>query len=289
MKKYIRRNPLAAYFLLTFVISWAGIALASFFMGMPATNKQFEEDGPVALIPLLLGPAIVSLFLIGIVYGKPGFRELKNRFLNWRIDIRSYAFALFTLPVVLFVMLQVLSRFSADFTPKVLNESDKVSFIVTGLIMGFIGGGVLEEIGWTGFATPELRKRYSTFKSGFILGIIWAVWHFLPVLWGSGDADGNVYWSLFLPGLFCHYTVLVSYRILMVWLHEKTKSMLPVIIMHGVLGAFANFILNISVGGWSLFIYYLILAIILWILVAIIVEYEKNKRRPPARQPAGKV
>lgn len=276
IKIFIQQKPILTYFILTFIISWAGIILASFFMGMPTTSKQFTEDGPLALMPLLLGPTIVSLILTGIVHGKAGFRDLKSRFLNWRLDIRWYVFALCSLPGILLIMLLVLSQFSSDFTPKVMNEAYKVSFVITGLIMGFIGGGLFEEIGWTGFVTPELRKRYSVFKSGLVLGFIWAVWHFLPVLWGSGNANGNLDWSIFLPGLFCHYTVLVSYRVLMVWVHENTKSMLPIIFMHGVLGAFTNFILNISVGGWSLFLYYLILAIALWTIIAIILFKEKR-------------
>jgi membrane protease YdiL (CAAX protease family) len=277
MKKLIQHHPIASFFVLTFILSWAGIVLASFFMGMPTTSRQFAEDGPLALMPLLLGPITMGLIFTGLVNGKDGFRDLWSRFLNWKIKFRWYAVTLLGLPIFLLVMLFVLSRFSPDFTPKILDQSDKLSFVITGLIMGFIGGGIFEEFGWTGFATPALRKKYGVWKSGLILGLIWAVWHFLPVMWGSGDAEGNLDWSLFLPGLFCHYSVLVPYRILMVWVHEKTHSMIPVIFMHGVLGAFANFILNISVGGWPLFIYFLILAIALWTLVAVIYTREKRK------------
>jgi ABC-type molybdate transport system permease subunit len=70
IKTFIQHKPILTYFILTFIISWAGIILASFFMGMPTTSKQFEEDGPLALMPLLLGPTVVSLILTGIVHGK---------------------------------------------------------------------------------------------------------------------------------------------------------------------------------------------------------------------------
>ena len=270
MKGPDRRNPVMAYFIITFLISWFGIILASFSMGMPTTEKQFGEDGPLALMPLLIGPAVVGLFMTGIVYGKTGFINLKKRFLNWKIGIYPYIISFLALPIMLFVILFVLSRFSADFIPKIINEEYKMSFVITGLIMGFAGGGILEETGWTGFALPALRKQFGVFNSGLILGLVWAVWHFLPVYWGSGDAYGHINWSLFLPGLFCHYTVLVSYRILMVWMHEKTGSMIPVVIMHGVLGTFINFIFNISVGGWPLFIYYMVVAILLWSIVGVL-------------------
>jgi len=270
MKGTERRNPVIYYFIFTFLVSWFGIILASLSMGMPTTEVQFREDGPVALMPLLIGPAAVGLVMTGIAYGRTGFRDLWKRFLNWRIGIWPYLISVLVFPAMLSVILLVLSRYSGDFIPKIMNEEDKVSFAVTGLIMGFLGGGILEETGWTGFALPALRKRYGVFKSGLILGLVWAVWHFLPVYWGSGDAYGHINWSLFLPGLFCHYTVLVSYRILMVWMHEKTGSMIPVIILHGVLGTSINFVLNISVGGRPLFIYYLVIAVLLWAIIGVL-------------------
>ena len=279
MKNFIRQKPVTAYFILTFILSWSGIIIVSFFMGMPTTSKQFSESGPVALIPLLLGPTIVSLFMTGFTSGRPGFRELIKRLFKWKINLKWYAFAVLTLPVFLSVMLFVLSRFSTDFIPKVFNQNDKISFIITGILTGLIGGGLLEEIGWTGFVTPRLRSRYSLIKSGLILGLIWAVWHFLPVFWGSGDTYGRLDLSSFLPGLFCHYTVLVPYRIILVWLHDRTGSLIPVILMHACLTTYTSFILGLSKGGIPSFVYFGILAVFLWIIVAMILRKTNKKDR----------
>lgn len=277
MTNFIRQKPVLAYFIFTFILSWSGIIIVSFFMGMPTTSKQFAETGPMALIPLLLGPTIVSLFMTGLISGRQGLRDLKNRLLKWKVNIKWYAFAMLTLPVFLSVMLFILSRFSPDFIPKVMNESDKISFVITGVITGLIGGGLLEEIGWTGFVTPRLRSRYSLIRSGLTLGFVWAFWHFLPVLWGSGDANGRLDWVQFLPSLFCHYTVLVAYRVILVWLHDRTGSIIPNILMHACMTTFVNFILGISVSGMSLFIYFAFLAAFLWIIVGVIFKAEKRK------------
>ena len=53
MKGTERRNPVIYYFIFTFLVSWFGIILASLSMGMPTTEVQLREDGPVALMPLL--------------------------------------------------------------------------------------------------------------------------------------------------------------------------------------------------------------------------------------------
>jgi len=246
-------------------------------MGMPTTSTQFAASGPLALIPLLLGPTIVSLFMTGFVSGRQGLRELRSRLFKWKINIKWYAFAILTLPVFLCVMLFVLSQFSSDFIPKVMHEDNKVGFIITGVLTGLLGGGLLEEIGWTGFVTPRLRSRYSLLKSGLILGLLWGIWHFLPVFWGSGDMNGKIDWSSFLPGLFSHYAVLIPYRVILVWLHDQTGSIIPAILMHACLTTFTSFILGISKGGIPSFIYFAILAVFLWLIVLVIVKTKNRK------------
>jgi membrane protease YdiL (CAAX protease family) len=275
MKNFIKQKPVLTYFILTFIISWSGVIVMSFFMGMPTTSKQFEEVGPLALIPFLLGPTIVSLILTGLIHGKAGFNELKSRFLRWRMNIGWYAFAVFMLPLLLSIILLILSQFSSDFIPKIITENNKINLILMGVASGLIGGGLFEEMGWTGFATPKLRSRYSIFKTGLIIGTLWGAWHFLPVFWGCGDVNGKLDWALLLPGLFFHYAGLIPYRILLIWLHERTNSLIPVMLMHASLTANAFFILNISKNGYPLFIYYLFLAIALWIVVGIIFSQKK--------------
>ncbi|RKN83544.1 CPBP family intramembrane glutamic endopeptidase [Ulvibacterium marinum] len=49
------------------------------------------------------------------------------------------------------------------------------------MIYGIIGGGLLEELGWSGYVTPKLREKYSVVKTGLIIGVFWGAWHFLPV------------------------------------------------------------------------------------------------------------
>lgn len=278
MKTFIRKNSILAYFILTFIISWSGIAIMSIFMGMPTTSEQFNNYGPIALIPFLLGPPAVSLLLIISLYGKAGLRELKSKFTKWRINIGWYLIAVLSLPVLLSVILFMLSRFSSDFIPKIFIENNKINFVITGLLTGLFGGGLFEEIGWTGFATPEIRKKNSVVKTGLIIGILWGLWHFLPVYWGSGDSNGAIDWILFLPGLFSHYAVLIPYRVLIVWLYDRTQSLIPAILMHASLTTFILFIFNISASGFPLFIYYLCVAIALWIVVLIIYKFDNKDK-----------
>jgi len=272
MKTFLTRNPVLSYFILTFIISWSGVIIVAFYTGMPATSLQFEKIGPIALLPFLLGPTIASLILTGIISGKPGFRDLFSRLVKWRVNFRWYALAFLFLPVLAGGTLLVLSQFSDDYLPVIITEENKLELILTGVLTG-IFGVLLEELGWTGFAIPKLRSRYGVFSTGLIVGVLWGAWHFLPTFWGCGNASGELNSSLFLPGFFFHFAGLVPFRIILVWLYDQTKSILLPWIMHGTLSAGIFFIFNISGAGRPLFIYYLVIAVALWLVVAILAIY----------------
>lgn len=259
--------PVISYFVLTFAVSWSGIIVISFFTGMPAPGKVFESIAPVAMLPLVLGPAIVALLFTGIIYGKKGIKILWLRIIKFKISIKFYLFALLLFPILASVALFILSSFSSDFLPKIITAENKSELIITGLSIGIILT-LFEEIGWQGFALPELRKKFTVFQSGLLLGFLWGAWHFLPVLYGCGDESGRFNLQLFYPGLFFHYAGLIPFRIAMVWLYEKTESLLLGWIMHASLTSCAFFILNINNSGFTLFVYYLALAIGLWAAVS---------------------
>lgn len=272
MKEYLKKNPVTLFFTLTFMISWSGILIVAYQTGIPATTKQFDELLPIAMIPYLLGPSIASFIMIGLTIGKKGFLELFGRLLKWRLGGSIYLLALFTIPIISIISLFILYQFSEVYIPDIFAKDDKTVLVLSGLIYGIIGGGLLEELGWTGYATPKLREKYSVVKTGLIIGIIWGLWHFLPVFWGSGDDSGNLLLSSFLPGFFFQYAGLIPIRILIVWIYDQTNSLIATLILHASVTASTFFIFNISETGMPLFFYYALLALGLWAFVFFIIN-----------------
>lgn len=153
----VRRYSLPIYFTLTFVVSWAAVLTLAGADGLPAT-----EDQAVALgIAMLLGPSTAGILMTGIVSGRAGFCELLSRLLRWRASARWYAVALFTAPLSTGTVLLALSLVSPEYTPHILVSDDKGALILMGSFAG-IPVGLLEELGWTGFATPRLGLRHGT-------------------------------------------------------------------------------------------------------------------------------
>jgi len=155
---------------------------------------------------------------------------------------------------------------------------------MTGLVVGLIFGGLLEELGWTGFAVPELRQRYGVFITGLIVGILHAVWHFLPTFWGSGDSTGALDLLLFLPPCLFYIGVLPAYRVFMVWTYDRTKSLLVAMLMHASLTASTLFILAPQARGIPLINYYLVLTVAIW---AVVVAVAVASRGQLSRKPQG--
>src|SRR5262249_52349042 len=73
------------------------------------------------------------------------------------------------------------------------------TYLIWFLIIAIIGGPLLEEAGWRGFALPRLQPRYGPLVGTLILGLLWALWHlpeFLVPAWakssgGWKSSDGS--------------------------------------------------------------------------------------------------
>jgi membrane protease YdiL (CAAX protease family) len=160
-----------------------------------------------------------------------------------------------------------LSILSTSFAPALISESDKLAVLAMGLGVGILGGGLLEEPGWTGFVTPEMRRRLNPLATGVTLGMIWGAWHLLPTYWGSGNADGTFDPWLFAPPCVFYLGVLPAYRTLIVSQHEATGSLLVAVLQHASLTACSLFILAPAATGAPLAGYYVILSALMWAAV----------------------
>ncbi len=261
----IRNRPIWAYFTITFGISWGGLFVIAGMGGLPGNTTQTDALFPIAITLLLAGPCVAGVSLVGLIDGKAGYRVLLTRLLRWKVGVRWYLLALLATPVTILVILLPLSLISPAFLPAILTTDDKVALVLSGIGVG-IFGGLLEELGWTAFAVPKLRMRVGLLATGLIVGGIWGVWHFLVTYWASGDATGELQMSLLLPPLVFYAVVLPPFRVLMVWVYDRTESLLLASLMHASLTANTLFILLPQETAHIP--YYIVFATVLWITVA---------------------
>ena len=265
VRAFVERYPVATYFALTFSISW-GVVLIVIGPGrIPGTPEQIERLFPFVLLAMYTGPAIAGPLLASLVYGRSGLRTFRSRLVTWRVSAQWYAVALLIAPVSVFTSLFALTLFSSEFLPGIVTTTDRTSLLLFGLGAG-LATGFLEELGWKGFATPELLQRYGVFTSGLIVGVMWGAWHFLVLLWASDVDAGALPLVLYLPVVL--FSFLPPFRVLMVWVYDRTESLLVAMVMHASLLLFWIIATPEGIGGASLVMWYLVWAAVLWVVVA---------------------
>ena len=109
MKAFITRHPVAAYFALTFGISWGGFLLVVGSGGFASTSWQTDVRFPLAVLAMLAGPSVAGVLLTGLVDGKAGLRAVLRRLLKWRVGAGWYAVALLPAPILAAAVLFALS------------------------------------------------------------------------------------------------------------------------------------------------------------------------------------
>jgi CAAX protease family protein len=278
-KTFVMRHPVVICFGLTFLISWGGILVV---LGPGAfTGATAPTEGllPLVFLAMFAGPVVAGLLLMGVVSGQAGFRDLLSRLLTWRVAARWYAVALLAAPLLTMAVLLPLSLTSPGFLPGIFTSDDKVSLLVIGLAAGLMTG-LCEELGWTGFIIPRLRLRYGVLTTGLIVGLLWGAWHF--PLFSGGDLSGALPLALFLPVQL--FSLLAAYRVLMVWVYDRTGSLLVAMLMHASLNASTLILQPLDVTGMRVVTYYLILTAALWFLIAALAMANgRQLSRPPLR------
>jgi len=255
---FLLTHPLAAYFLLTFTISWVG-ALA-----VAAPHLLRHEPLPIItgilMFPvMLLGPSLSAIFLTWFAADKPGFRDLFSRLLRARIRSRWYV-PLLIPPVLVLTLLLILKIFlTPAYTP---------NLFLVGVLFG-VPAGLLEEIGWTGFAFPKMSSQHNPLAASILLGLLWGLWH-LPVVNYLGTATPHgAYW---LPFFLAFAFAMTAMRVLISWLHINTKSLLIAQLMHisstGSLVIFSP----PAVSARQEVLWYALYGVALWLVVLIVVK-----------------
>ena len=279
LKSLVRSRPVLAYVVLTFLISWGGVLLfVAFGPGrFPIPAEEFDPLIPYALLITVAGPALAGPLLAGLVDGRSGLRELRSRLIRWRVAARWYTVGLLGAPLAVMAVLLPLSMISTEFLPAIITTDAKAGLLLGGLAAG-VAAGILEELGWTGFAVPRLLARHGVLRAGLLLGVVWGVWHFLVYAAGSGTPSGGLAWDVFLPPVAFFIAVLPVFRVLMIWVYDRTESLPLAMLMHGSLSATAPVILAPEVTGAGLAAFYLALGGLMWLVVAAVGM--ANRRQP---------
>ena len=212
LKSLIQRYPLVFYFTCTFLLSWLG----AYAVAGPWWSKGnvIPRMAGLRMFPvMILGPAITGILCNAVTrkHGSPG--RLRSKWPRWRVPIRWYLVTLGTAPCLILLVLTILQwSVSRAFSPH---------YFWWGLLFG-IPAGLLEEIGWTGWATPVMLTRFGLTRTGILLGFVWGIWH-LPVIDFLGAAAPH---GMMLPWFALAFiAAMAAMRVVLSWLYQNTRSL----------------------------------------------------------------
>jgi membrane protease YdiL (CAAX protease family) len=182
----LKQHPLVSFFVLAYGIAWIPLALQ-------------PMSGDVVLSFAFWAPAVSALILVAVNGGKSGTQKLVSKLFLWRAGVKWYVIALLS-PVVL-ELLAFATHMLLGRTPVAIDLAAWVEMLPSQLLPLILVLSFLvllstgEELGWRGYALPELQARYGSVRASLVLGLLWGLWH-LPVFW----IPGTVQYGLPVPG-----------------------------------------------------------------------------------------
>jgi membrane protease YdiL (CAAX protease family) len=204
----IARHPLAVFFTASVGLGWlvtiGAIQLASSPLLLP-----------LIAIPVSFIPAVVA-WLVLRIGGNAGERSAwRRRLTRVRVGWRWYAVALLALPVVHLagIGLAAIAGGKVSLHPQAL-----------ALLPLFVLTNFGEEVGWRGYALPNLQDRMSPLAASLVLGVIWGAFHWAAL---SMNADAP------LAYIAISTLQLVAISVLMTFAFNGSGQSVPVVtLMH---------------------------------------------------------
>jgi uncharacterized protein len=187
------------------------------------------QVSPVELLPalpvgalMLVTPAIAASILVYQEEGTVGLVTLLKRALDFR-RIRP----VWHIPIILLMPCLTVVSYGLMRLMRVPLPHPQIP-LLAGLVLwpALVAGAMAEELGWSGYAIDPLQQRWVALTSAIVVGIVWAVWHIIPLIQAHRAAGWIAWWGLGTVGS----------RVVIVWLYNNTgRSVFAASLYHAML------------------------------------------------------
>jgi membrane protease YdiL (CAAX protease family) len=217
------------------VVAFMAIGLGAGFLTAAIRPIAEAEVLPFGLplhgfLGVVLGLGLGAFVVTAALAGRDGVADLAQRSVRWRVPVRWYLVALFTVPVGAMVIS------SAIYGPRALAAPaggwpQALAEVTAVFLLQLVLFQLAEEIGFTGFLQHHWQDRYHPMKLTLYVALLWAVWHvpdhFAQEGWGvEALISAPINFAIEFVSLFFA-------RALFVWFYNVTgSSVLLVAIFH---------------------------------------------------------
>jgi membrane protease YdiL (CAAX protease family) len=143
------------------------------FLLLSAHTRAFLLPGlPVAAL-MAFCPMLAAL-VVAWGEGRTAFLGLLRR----AYDFRRITDKVWYVPILLFYPAITVLSYGAICWSGVRLPPPQIDVLnISGLAVAFFVAAMGEEIGWSGYATDRLQRRFGALVAALILGAIWAIYH----------------------------------------------------------------------------------------------------------------
>jgi len=212
------------------VKSTSGIAIVVFFVLAFTLSIPFLVFGSITGIEIMPGLPVAALSTICpmlaaliIVYWEnraAGMVSLLKRAFDYK-RIKAKIWYIQTLLLMPFVMILSFVVIRLMGTPIPASKIEVLPTLI--LCIVFFIAALGEELGWSGYVIDPMQSKMGALMASFVLGLIWAVYHYIGLGQAHRSVEWIVWWSLGT----------VAMRVIIIWLYNNTgKSVFAAALFH---------------------------------------------------------
>jgi membrane protease YdiL (CAAX protease family) len=231
------RGPAPWYFLLG-TLAWTGLLQGVIaFAGAPMLAM------PWGILWLLggLGPAIVATVLIRHGFWDANLDPSALAYWKRSLDPRTLTPRGAALVALLAIVLAI---GPLPFDPDTVRREGWIVLDSALLLAIGLAAGLVEEVGWRGYAQEALQHRMSVLSAALVIGVVWGLWH-LPLFFIEGTHQHEL--GLFTAEGAGFFVALLVGVPVYAWLYNVTgRAVLAAILYHGLSNALRVLVPDVS-------------------------------------------
>jgi membrane protease YdiL (CAAX protease family) len=176
-------------------------------------------------------PNVSAIIVLAIVLKEEhGVRRLFGGLGKWRVSLKWYLAAVS--PFIIVFLLTAVYLLLGGTSPSPESQYSLPTLIGLAITVIFTGA-TGEELGWRGFALPQLQNRFSALVSSLLIGLWWGIWH-VPGWIIMNDIPSLVYTGSFM-------LTLIAQSVFITWLVNNTGGSV-------LMASLNHYAVNISTG-----------------------------------------
>lgn len=201
------------FFILAFILSIPFLVIGSI------TGIQLLPGLPIAAFSTIC-PMLAALILAYWENKGAGVAELLKR----AFDYKRIKVKIWYIPILLLMPFVMILSFCVIRLTGTPIPSPMIEVLITLILcVVFFIGALGEELGWSGYVIDPMQNRMGALLAGTILGLVWAVYHYIGLGQAHRSMEWIAWWSLGT----------IEMRVILVWIYNNTgKSVFATSLFH---------------------------------------------------------